>query len=183
MKLLPGEHILYEASGGIVKVTTHRIRYDWQESGTGVIKSIMLEEVASCTVTRQSSPWLSAVAAICVLGGLIAEAGSERGALVGGLFLGAIFWIAYWLTRKQVITIASARATIFLNAKSWPLEEVRELLDLIEAAKNTRYLKEPIRSGIVEGPQAQQGQNLCPACGGRNLSDSRFCAFCKGPLS
>jgi hypothetical protein len=140
MRLLPGERVLFESECGRLKFTTHRIRYDRQGGGTGTIKSIMLEEIASCAMTRLTRPWLLILAALCVLAGLISSIQGGIGAFVAGFVFGLVFAIAYLLGREQVVAIASAGATIHLNTKNWDLVELRDLLDRIEAAKNARYI-------------------------------------------
>jgi len=138
MQSLPGERVLYESPSGHFKLTTHRVRYDRQDRGSGKIKSIMLEEIASCAMTRLTHLWLLILAALCVFGGLIGSIQGGVVAFVAGALLGLLFALAYLLSGEQVVAIASAGTTIFLNTKSWSLAEVRELLDRIEAAKNAR---------------------------------------------
>lgn len=152
MQSLQGERVLYESPSGCLKLTTHRVRYDRQGGGTGTIKSIMLEEIASCAMTRLTHLWLLILAALCVLCGLIGSIQGGIGAFVAGVFLGLVFAIAYLLSREQVVAIASAGATTFLNAKNWSLAEVRDLLDRIEAAKNARYFAVHVAPAVVGRP-------------------------------
>ncbi len=50
MNLLHGENTLMESNGKNLILTTHRIRYEIQSFGRAVVKSIMLEQLASCAL-------------------------------------------------------------------------------------------------------------------------------------
>jgi hypothetical protein len=140
MKLLPGERILYEKTfDGTLKITTHRVRYKRQGGGRETIKSIMLEEVASCAMTRRSQPLLLLYAALCILGGVIGII-QVGWVFVLVLLFGLVMVIAYFLSRKQLVAIASAGTTIFWNTKGRAVANFHELFDNVESAKNGRYL-------------------------------------------
>lgn len=68
----------------------------------------MLEEVASCAMTRLTYPWLLVVAGLCVLGGLVAGAQNGGGPIAVGVFFALVCGVAYLLSRQQVVVIASA---------------------------------------------------------------------------
>ena len=59
--------------------------------------------------------------------------------IVGALFA-LILVIAFFLSHEQRVAIASSGATISVNAQRWKLQEVRDLIDQIEAAKNVRHV-------------------------------------------
>lgn len=139
MKFLPGERLLHEA-GGKLTITTHRIRYERKGGGTATIKGIMLEEIASCAMMRKTYPILLLLATVCALGGLLLTVSAGVMPLVLGVVFAVGLGVVYLLSREQVVAIASAGATIYINTHGWPLENVRELIDQVEAAKNTRYL-------------------------------------------
>lgn len=137
MQLLRGERIVHDA--GTLKVTTHRIRFDHQNGGQGTIKSMMLEEVASCVLTRLTYPLLLVFAAFFVIVGVIASMRfSQNGYVIAGLLIGAILAICYLLSRRQVVAIQSAGATIAIQVNRWTLEEIRDFIDCVESAKDTR---------------------------------------------
>ena len=63
MKLMPNESILLESERKMLILTTHRIRYQSEAVGSAEIKSIMLEELASCAMVQSSSVALLLIAA------------------------------------------------------------------------------------------------------------------------
>lgn len=136
MNLMPGEKVLLESDGKTLVLTTHRVRYEIDALGSGEIKSILLEELASCAMTRTSNPILLVVAAICFLVGLV----TGRGAIAGGFILALILLIIYFVTRKQSLLLASAGATITFDTRGMSPEDVKKFIDRTEAAKNDRYL-------------------------------------------
>ncbi len=68
------------------------------------------------------------------------EYAGRRSCHLGGVIVGSRCGIWYVLSRTQVIAIASAGTTIVVSVQGWTLEEVRELFDHVEAAKNARPL-------------------------------------------
>lgn len=89
MELLPQERLLLESDNGTLKLTTHRLRYEARAGGEMNIKSIMLEELASCAVTRSSQPILIVLALICLLiGGWFQPKTRSRPPSSPGRFLG-----------------------------------------------------------------------------------------------
>lgn len=141
MELLPNETLLLESDTQTLKLTTHRVRYESRHGGEVEIRSIMLEELASCEVMRSAKPILLVLAAVCLLlGGLAAAQNSQSGALLGGVIVGLIFVVLYFATRQQFLVLASAGASIHVNARSMKLETLRGFVDAVENAKNDRYL-------------------------------------------
>lgn len=146
MNLMQGERILFESPSKVLTLTTHRVRYEMSTAGGAVLKSIMLEELASCSMTRTSNPILLVLAAICfILGFISATSGREEGAFIIGIVLALVFVVAYFSTRRQVVALASAGATIYVAISGLSQEAIRQFIDQAEAAKNSRYL---LGSGI-----------------------------------
>lgn len=143
MNLMPNESMLLEWKGGILILTTHRVRYQVETFGNTEIKSIMLEELASCTLVRSSYIIFLVFAGICFVLGLVIAAffnspGETRGgAFLIGLVLAVVFLIIYFTSQHQVLTLASAGTTISVNMK---LEAAKQFIERTEAAKNARYL-------------------------------------------
>jgi hypothetical protein len=136
MNLMPSEKVLLESTGKDLILTTHRVRYEFEALGFGEIRSIMLEELASCAMTRTSKPIFLIIAAICFLAGL----SIGRGLSAGGIVLALIFVVIYFVTRKQSLLLASAGATITYDTRGMSPEDVKKFIDRTEAAKNERYL-------------------------------------------
>ena len=103
----------------------------------------MLEEVASCTITRTSYPFLLILAGIIVLAGFIIAANSLRdagGAIIGGIVIGAILVAIYVGSRQQILLIASAGATITRSLQGMSYDAAKEFIDKVEIAKDKRYM-------------------------------------------
>lgn len=141
MELLPQEKLLLESDNQTLKLTTHRVRYEARAGGEMQIKSIMLEELASCAVTRSSQPILIVLAVVCLLiGGVVSAQNNQPPAIIAGAVIGLIFVALYFGTRQQFLALASAGTTIRVNARGMKVETIRGFVDAIEGAKNDRYL-------------------------------------------
>ena len=103
MNLLPNETILRESSGKTLVLTTHRIRHTTQATGSASVRSIMLEELASCSLFKTSQPIFLILAAICAIIGLLTTGAARSPApLIGGLVLGGIFVLIYFLVNSRL---------------------------------------------------------------------------------
>jgi hypothetical protein len=141
MNLLPQETLLLESDNKTLKLTTHRVRYEASAGGEMQIKSMMLEELASCAVTRTSQPILIVLAVVCLLiGGVVSAQNNQPPAIIAGVVIGLIFVALYFGTKQQFLALASAGTTIRVNAKGMKVETIRGFVDAIEGAKNDRYL-------------------------------------------
>lgn len=153
MQSLPGEYLLFESPAGSFRVTTHRVRYERAGGGSAVIKSMMLEEVVSCALICRTYPILLLLAAVCFLGGIfLSLAVQHAGPVICGVIFAIIFAVAYLSSREQMIAVASAGATIFVNSWQWKVTEVRIIFDHIESAKNERYVSRRSKAPPVVGP-------------------------------
>jgi hypothetical protein len=142
MNLMPNESVLFESQGRSLILTTNRVRYQVETFGNSVIKSIMLEELASCAMVHSSNTLLLVLAGICLaLGFLVAASGRQNEAgLVIGFILAVIFVIAYFASRRQVLALASAGTTILVNTQGMNVDAAKQFIEQTEAAKNARYL-------------------------------------------
>ena len=145
MNLLPGEQVLREAgspgSSLSFVLTTHRVRLKYQVLGRGNVVSIMLDQIASCAVTQRSRPGILAFVALFLLAGLarIVQGGNIGPFLVFAIIAGVLAGI-YFFTRRQVLELSSAGATLRMNIRGMRAEVVEELIDAVEKAKQARYL-------------------------------------------
>lgn len=139
ISLLPNEQVLLESDGKTLILTTHRVRYDSQRMGGGEIISIMLEEIASCGMIRRSKPVLLVLAGALLLFSLYLCNEYQQSLGYFGLMITTILVVAYFVTRRQVMELASAGAAIRINAGSMSIPALRDFLDKTEAAKNARY--------------------------------------------
>jgi len=142
MKLMADEKILLSSNDGELVLTNCRVRLESQSFGHAQIVSIMLEELASCAITRISHPVFLAMAVVCFLGGglITANGHGNDSALLAGIVLAVVFVLIYLLNRQQVLALASAGATIKVNTQGMKLDGVKAFIDRTEVSKNARYL-------------------------------------------
>ena len=142
MNPMQGEAVLLQAAGNRLILSTHRIRYETEAMGSAEIKSIMLEELASVAMVRSSNVILLILAAISLIGGvLVAASGrSNEGALIIGVIVAIVLAVLYFASRRQVLSLASAGATITVNTQGMKLDVVKEFIERTEAAKNERFM-------------------------------------------
>lgn len=139
MNSLHGETILRESKGRNLILSTHRIRYQSENFGSAQVKSIMLEELASCALVRTSQPIFLVLAGVCFFIGFLMASRNGEGVLLVSLVIAGVFVLFYFLSQQQVLAFASAGATIRVNTKGMKLEDAKEFIDHAEAAKNSRY--------------------------------------------
>lgn len=131
MELLSNEKTIQESANGQLVLTTHRVRFDGKNTtGETKIVGIMLDEVSSCELTVKSRPVLLLLAIIFIIVAFTVD-GSFLAGLIGAVCLGA----AFWLTRKQTMSISSAAASIDVEVKGMSVAKIRELIDSVEKAK------------------------------------------------
>lgn len=141
MDLMPNESVLIESEAKRLVLTTHRIRYQYESAGSADIKSILLEELASCALVRRSHIALLVLAAIGVATAVLAsDSGSNEAALVIGGVFAVVLVVAYFGSRHQILELASAGTTIRVQTQGMKLDTAKQFIERIEAAKNARYL-------------------------------------------
>jgi hypothetical protein len=142
MNFMPNETVLFESEGKSLILTTHRVRYQFEAMGNAEMRSIMLEELASCAMVRNSNIIFLVLAGICLVLGIFFAAGGRdsQGAMIIGVLLAIVFVIAYFALRRQVLALASAGTTISVNVRGMKLETAMQFIEQTEAAKNARYL-------------------------------------------
>jgi hypothetical protein len=142
MNFMPNEAVLFGTEGKGLILTTHRVRYQFEAMGNAEIKSIMLEELASCAMVQSSNIILLVLAGICFIVGILVGVGGRgnEGALIIGVVLAIAFVLAYFASRRRVLALASAGTTIIINTQEMKLDTVKQFIEQAEAAKNARYL-------------------------------------------
>ena len=142
MNLMPNESVLLESESKTLILTTHRVRYQLETFGNAAIRSIMLEELASCALVRSSNIIFLVLAGISFVLGLFVTVGANRmeSAFFFGAIFAGVFVIAYFSSRQQVLALASAGVTIVVNTQGMKLEVAKQFIERTEAAKNERFL-------------------------------------------
>ncbi|HEU0086436.1 MAG TPA: hypothetical protein VFQ77_02080 [Pseudonocardiaceae bacterium] len=139
MRQLAGEQSLANISDVIL--TSHRVRLTSQAVGSNEVISIMLDELASCGLTRTSKPIFLILAGISALFGIYLASGFGGNAVSTlSLMLVAAFVILYFATRRQELGLASAGDAIRVQTQGIRADAVVEFIDAVEEAKNARYL-------------------------------------------
>lgn len=135
MKLMDGKTSL--GSCELVTLTTHRLIEEWSHGS----KTIMLEQLCSCSILRETKPiWLFVSALPLALGILYSGQTSTDEAWQAGVVIAALCILAYFLTANRCLTLASARATITISIRGRDMAKFRDFVNLVDAAKNERYL-------------------------------------------
>ena len=131
MKLMNDERKILESDKGQLVLTSHRVRFDASVVGQRKIVSIMLDEICSCELNYKSHIILILLAVLSVIFGFVG--GSD--AIVAGIVGAIVFAVAYFLTRKQMLSLSSAGAAINVEAKGVKSEDIKGFIDAVELAK------------------------------------------------
>ncbi len=145
MNLMPNEEIILSSPDDELTLTTHRVRHHTRLLGGETTTSIMLEEIASIQLARQSNPALLLLAALCGGVGILlgTSAPGNIGAIitVGGVAVAIVLVLAYLSSRRQIISLASAGGvTINMHTQGMKIEDLMKFIDRTEEAKNDRYI-------------------------------------------
>ncbi|MFN8750130.1 MAG: hypothetical protein ACK5ZE_21305 [Pseudanabaena sp.] len=141
MNLLPEEEILSNNEILGLTLSSHRIRSQTDSFNTNFMTSIMLENVASISVARFTNPWLIAMGFFSIFIGFL-SANNSSTSLGIFLLIGLCLFIAYFLSIKKVIEIASSGGAVIRKPISVDtnMKQVHQLIDKIEDAKDARYM-------------------------------------------
>ena len=145
-KLISDEQIILGNQGQLC-VTTHRVRFEAQGSGSQAVDEIFLEDLTFQAIRMSSNPLYLVIAALCAFGGIVAFMSVPS---IGVVFFlaAAVFGLAYVMTRRQVITLASSGGRIELEAKSMPRETLDWLMHNVAMAKDNRIRNLTARSPV-----------------------------------
>jgi hypothetical protein len=135
MTLMDDEKVLERCE--LVTLTTCRLIEEWNNG----LRTIMLDQLCSCSISRVAKPiylWLAALslaAGIAYSARLLSDIGWETGVAVGTAFL-----ILYVFTGSKTLQLASAGDSITISMSGGNILRFREFLNTVDAAKNGRYL-------------------------------------------
>ncbi len=133
MKLLGNEKLVKDFKKAYISVTSKRVRYEDTSSGHTIITSMTLDSVASCGVVTESYPSFLLFGFIAMVGGILVEVDNLRLLLIAVAF---VMFIAYFLTRKAVISIASNGGDkITVPVSSVKKDTIVDIVDTIEEYK------------------------------------------------
>jgi len=135
-QLLNGEQIITESDDKSITLTSFRIRRNVSGGGQAHIVSIMLEKVSSIEVHYSSWIILLGLGILFGLAGLFAGANNKGDVMVPALLIGGVLVIAYFMTRKHVVTVASdGGAKINFQTRGMKRDAIIEFINKIERAK------------------------------------------------
>jgi len=141
MPLFPDEQVITRSNDNTVKLTTHRIFYEYDQGGHSFYQSIALEHVTSCESYSISYNWLlMPVILFMVLTGFMAYQDVEEVATISGA-LAIGFLILYFLTRHHFIIISSPSTKIKIRGSRIHRDRVMSFINDIEYAKSEKLLR------------------------------------------
>jgi len=133
--LLPDEQeqIVLSSNNETLVLTTKRVRFNSVVWGRSNLISITLDSVASCGLVTASYPLLALVSIISLLIG-IAEGGTPTGS--GITLLASVLAVAYLITRRVVLSIASNGGQVIkVPLRGMKHESVVAFIEAIEREK------------------------------------------------
>ena len=137
--LFDGERAISESGDKVVTLTSHRVRYNSSSTGSGHVVSIMLEKISSIEVHYKSWILVLLIGILLVAGGLLMGAQNQGDAMILGIGFGGLCILAYFITRKHVVTIASdGGAKINFQTKGMKSDTLLDFINKIEVAKASR---------------------------------------------
>jgi hypothetical protein len=154
MDMLLGERVLTGTPGAGLVVTTHRVRHYASAMGSGTVISIMLNNIASCGILYMSQPWLLALAGLAAIGFLTLSDGMQTVSALAAVGLG----VAYFMTRRQILSIASAGSTIRCEAGGLGEDRAIRIVDLVEGAMHKFHTRPEFDVAALQ-PHGETGVN------------------------
>ncbi len=140
MQLLPNEQIVLGTDSDPLCLTTLRIRSSGRDWGKTSIRQIFLEDVCFVGMKMESMPLLLLASVASSVIGILSLANQNEGGAVG-LVAGLLCLLAYFGSRRQVLTFASAGGSISIQASKMKYEHIVLCLDTLSTRKNDRYLR------------------------------------------
>lgn len=136
--LLQNETVLEAIGINAVILTTHRIRAYGLGAGASSFVSIMLEQVASSSIDLVTKPWMLGCACISFVVALTMATRHDDDWWVP-ILAGIVFIAAYFLTRRVVVSISSAAASVQFSSSAASEMAVQTFINKLENAKDLRY--------------------------------------------
>ena len=130
--LLADEQIVLSADNDVLILTSKRVRYRSTLWGRSDLVSITLDSVASCGLTTRSYP-----IALIIAAALLVIAFIERNdAATYLVLLSVILVVAYFLTRRAVLSISSnGGQAILVPTKGMSPDSITKFIDALEKQK------------------------------------------------
>jgi hypothetical protein len=140
LTLFPGESVVSYTDGSGVTLTTHRISKQEKEPGKSYHRDIMLEHITSCEEHTSLNGLLLILSLFAFF--IAVTAGLERiRDAVAALIIGVALLLAYFLTRKKQITIASHDTKMNINVSTMSKSSIAAFADKVQQTKNNRIVE------------------------------------------
>lgn len=131
VELVRDEQVIMTSDNDALVLTSERVRYKSKVWGYSEFTSITLASVASCGIKTKSHPILLILAAA-----LFVFAFAERNLQLYLILFSMILVIAYFMTRRAVLSISSnGGESIVVPIKNMKLEVVTRFVDALEDQK------------------------------------------------
>ena len=145
LTLFPDEQLITQSNDNAVTLTTHRICYEYKEWGRSYNQNIMLEHITSSENKYNTQIWLLIISILSFIGSLVCASGGNTEGFRVALFITLCCLALYWITRSNVIIIASPSTKMMIKATGMKREQVLEFINKVEQAKHKRLLNLNIR--------------------------------------
>lgn len=135
MKIIPNEDIIQSSNDNKVVLTTQRVYMTDTVWGNSYNISIFLEDISSIESKYTSRVILIALAMLVLILGYVA---SDRGSgvLVGSLIIAAAFVLAWFMSKKHVISISSdGGASLNFIVTGMSAENINDFIYNVSLAK------------------------------------------------
>ena len=137
LALFPGESVVSYADGTGVTLTTHRICIQEKEPGRSYHHAIMLEQITACEKHTSSNGPLLILSLLTFFIAIMAGSARIRDA-AAALIIGVVLLLAYFLTRKKQITIASHDTNLNINVTTMTTSTIADFVDKVQQTRNNR---------------------------------------------
>jgi len=139
LALFPGESVVSYADEIGVTLTTHRICIQEKEPDRSYYQDIMLEHITSCKQHTSSNGLLLILSLLTFIIAIMAGPARIRDA-AAALIIGAVLLLAYLLTRKKQITIASHDTKLNISVPTMNTSSIAGFVDKVQQTKNNRIV-------------------------------------------
>lgn len=143
MNFFPNESMISSLANGTLTVTQMRVVHEYKVGGVVNYSSVHLDNVSSVRYVSYDHKGLLYVSiAFFLLGALGAATLSENrlGPFVGGAFMGAVFLVAYFATRKQRLEIHAVGSESISVVAAEGHEACTKFLSALENQMNNQRL-------------------------------------------
>jgi hypothetical protein len=130
--LINNEQIITKSDSDVIKLTTHRIRYQDDQTLT----SIMLDQVSGIDIQYTSKPLLIFIGLVFGASGIYFMINETDGTVGVLLFVAAAIALFMFLgSRKHVVAIGSSSSKIIFHTKGMNQKAVHDFVNKVEEAR------------------------------------------------